>query len=247
MTYCCAVKLNAGLVFASDSRTNAGVDNVGRFSKLHVLEQADERVITLLSSGNLSITQGAIEHLHRAVRQGATVNWTNVASMSDVAALLGDAMREVRARDEPYLARSGIDSGASFLLGGQIRGERPRLFLVYSEGNAIEATAETPFLQTGEIKYGKPILDRVISPDLGLLEATKCVLVSFDSTIRSNVSVGPPIDMLLLPINHLRADMRFHVEESDAYWRELSSRWAAGLRRVFAELPPPDWFPDSQQ
>ena len=247
MTYCCAVKLNAGLVFASDSRTHAGVDNIGRFSKLHVLEQPGERVVTMLSAGNLSVTQGAIEHLHRAVRQGDVLNWTNAASMADVAMLLGQAMRQVRERDEPYLAKSGIDASASFLLGGQIQGERPRLFLVYSEGNAIEATAETPFLQIGEIKYGKPILDRVIRPEIGLLDATKCVLVSFDSTMRSNVSVGLPIDLQLLPINHLRADMKFHIDEQDAYWRELSDRWAVGVRRVFAELPPPQWYPDTQQ
>ncbi|MHB1669791.1 MAG: peptidase [Thiomonas sp.] len=247
MTYCCAVKLNAGLVFASDSRTNAGVDNIGRFSKLHLLERPDERVITMLSSGNLSITQGAVEHLHRAVRQGEAQNWTNAQSMADVAQLLGEAMRAVRERDEPYLAKSDIDAHASFLLGGQIRGERPRLFLVYSEGNAIEATAETPFLQIGEVKYGKPILDRVIRPEISLLDATKCVLVSFDSTMRSNVGVGLPIDLLLLPANHLRGDMKFHIDEQDAYWRELSARWAAGVRRVFAELPPPQWYPDSQQ
>jgi putative proteasome-type protease len=247
MTYCCAVKLNAGLVFASDSRTHAGVDNIGRFSKLHVLEQTGDRVIVMLSAGNLSITQGAIEQLHRGVRQGDAENWTTAQSMADVAMLMGEAMRYVRRRDEPYLASSGIDANASFLLGGQIRGERPRLFLVYSEGNSIEATAETPFLQTGEIKYGKPILDRVIRPELSLLEATKCVLVSFDSTMRSNVSVGLPIDLLLLPINQLNTEMKFHIDEHDAYWRELSDRWAAGLRRVFADLPPPQWYPDSQQ
>lgn len=247
MTYCCAVKLNAGLVFAADSRTNAGVDNIGRFSKLHVLEQPGDRVIAMLSAGNLSITQGAVEHLHRAVRRGDADNWQAAPSMSDIAHLLGEAMRAVRRRDEPYLAESGIDASASFLLGGQIRGERPRLFLVYSEGNAIEATAETPFLQAGEIKYGKPILDRVIRPELSLLDATKCVLVSFDSTIRSNVSVGLPIDMLLLPTNRLRADQRFHIDEHDAYWRELSDRWGAGVRRIFSELPPPHWYPESQQ
>ena len=247
MTYCCAVKLNAGLVFAADSRTNAGVDNISRFTKLHVLEQPGERVITLLSAGNLSVTQGAIEHLHRAVRQGDPENWTTVQSMADVAQLMGDAMRRVRERDGEALSRSGIDASASFLLGGQIRGERERLFLVYSEGNAIEATSETPFLQIGEIKYGKPILDRVIKPEISLLEATKCVLVSFDSTMRSNVSVGLPIDMLLLPRGHLKADMKYHIDEQDPYWRELSQRWASGVRRVFTELPAPQWYPESQQ
>ena len=247
MTYCCAVKLNAGLVFAADTRTHAGVDNVGRFSKLHVLEQPGERVVALLSSGNLSVTQGAIEQLHRAVRRRDAQTWASVPSLADVALLLGDAMREVRARDEPYLKAGGIDASASFLLGGQIRGECQRLFLVYSEGNSIEATAETPFLQTGEVKYGKPILDRVIRPEVSLLDATKCVLVSFDSTIRSNVSVGLPIDLLLLPRERHAADLRYRIDEHDPYWRELSERWAAGVRRVFAELPPPQWYPQAQQ
>jgi putative proteasome-type protease len=247
MTYCCAIMLNAGLVFASDSRTHAGVDNVGCFSKLHLLERQGDRVITLLSAGNLSVSQGAIEHLHRAVREGEARNWTTVQSLSDVAMLLGDAMRAVIARDGPDLGRSGIDASASFLLGGQIGQERPRLFLVYSEGNAIEATPETPFLQIGEIKYGKPILDRVIRSEISLLEATKCVLVSFDSTMRSNVSVGLPIDLLILPRNRLAADLRYRVDEHDAYFRELSERWARGLRRVFSELPPPLWYPEGQQ
>lgn len=247
MTYCCAVMLNAGLVFASDSRTHAGVDNVGCFSKLHVLEIPNNRVITLLTAGNLSVSQGAIEHLHRSVRENQAQNWTNVQSLSDVAMLLGDAMRAVVARDGPSLKQSGIDASATFLLGGQVGEERPRLFLVYSEGNAIEATPETPFLQIGEIKYGKPILDRVIRSEISLLEATKCVMVSFDSTMRSNVSVGLPIDLLILPRNRLQADLRYRVDDQDAYFRELSERWARGLRRVFSELPPPHWYPDGQQ
>ncbi len=247
MTYCCAVKLNAGLVFAADSRTHAGVDNIGRFSKLHCLDVPGERAMAMLSAGNLSVTQGAVELLHRALRTGEQRHWANVDSMAEMAQLLGEAMRAVRARDEPYLSRSGIDASASFLLGGQIRGERPRLFLVYSEGNAIEATDETPFLQIGEVKYGKPILDRVIRSHISLLDATKCVLVSFDSTMRSNVSVGPPIDLLLLPVDHLQADLKMRIDEHDAYWRELSQRWAAGVRRIFAELPPPMWYPGSQQ
>lgn len=247
MTYCCAVKLDAGLVFAADSRTHAGVDNIGRFGKLHVLERPGERTVVLLSAGNLSVTQGALERLQRAARLGEMRNWSNVDSLSEMAQLLGDAMREVRARDEPYLSRSGVDASASFLLGGQIRGEAPRLFLVYSEGNAIEATAETPFLQIGEIKYGKPILDRMIRPELSLLDATKCVLVSFDSTMRSNVGVGLPIDLLLLPLGRLRGDLKYRIDEHDAYWRELSDRWASGVRRVFADLPAPTWYPESQQ
>ncbi len=247
MTYCCAVKLDAGLVFAADSRTHAGVDNIGRFSKLHVLDRPGERSIAMLSAGNLSVTQGALERLHRGLRLGDERNWSNVDSMAQMAQLLGDAMREVRARDEPYLSRGGIDASASFLLGGQIRGEAPRLFMVYSEGNAIEATDETPFLQIGEVKYGKPILDRMIGPGLGLLDATKCVLVSFDSTMRSNVSVGLPIDLLLLPAGRLHADLKYRIDEHDAYWRELSERWAAGVRRIFAGLPAPTWYPESQQ
>lgn len=250
MTYCVAVTLDAGMVFASDSRTNAGVDQVSVFRKMHVIARDDDRVIIFLSSGNLSITQSAInllEHLSRSSDANKTV--TNASSMFEVADLVGNALREVRRRDGPYLQQNNIDSSASFIVGGQIRGEPQRLFNIYSEGNFIEATPETPYFQIGESKYGKPVIDRVIQRNTQLMEAAKCVLVSFDSTMRSNISVGLPIDMLIYENNSLKVRVQRRIEEADAYFRMIHNQWGEGLRRVFAQLPNPDWnndgIPDS--
>ena len=250
MTYCVAVTLDAGMVFASDSRTNAGVDQVSVFRKMHVIARDDDRLIVFLSSGNLSITQSAInllEHLSRSSDANKTV--TNASSMFEVADLVGNALREVRRRDGPYLQQNNIDSSASFIVGGQIRGEPQRLFNIYSEGNFIEATPETPYFQIGESKYGKPVIDRVIERNTQLMEAAKCVLVSFDSTMRSNISVGLPIDMLIYENNSLKVRVQRRIEEADAYFRMIHNQWGDGLRRVFAQLPNPDWnndgIPDS--
>jgi putative proteasome-type protease len=245
MTYCVATILDAGLVFASDSRTNAGVDHVSSYRKMHVFASAGERVIVILSSGNLSVTQGTINLLQQALRSadgGATL--MTVLSMSGVAELVGAALREVRRRDAPYLERNQVDAGASFIVGGQLRGEPQRLFNIYAEGNFIEAARETPYFQVGESKYGKPVIDRVIRPGTGLLEATKCILVSFDSTMRSNISVGLPIDLLLYTRNSLRVGMQRRIEENDEYFRMIHRQWGEGLRKVFAELPNPDWETD---
>src|SRR5216110_2834864 len=191
MTYCVAMSLDAGMIFASDSRTNAGVDQVGKFSKMRVFSREGDRIIVTLSSGNLSMTQSALNILEQRARSGDSQQqlW-NATSMFEVARLLGDALREVKTRDGPYMAQNNIDSHANFLVGGQITGEAPRLFDVYSEGNFIEATPETCYFQIGESKYGKPVLDRVVTRESSLVEATKCTLVSFDSTMRSNISVG---------------------------------------------------------
>jgi putative proteasome-type protease len=190
MTYCVAMSLEAGMIFASDSRTNAGVDQVSRFSKMRTFVDDGERVVVTLSSGNLSITQNALNILEQRARAGdGPQHLLNAGSMFDVARLIGDALREVKGRDGPYLAQNNIDASANFLVGGQIRGEPPRLFNVYSEGNFIEATAETCYFQSGETKYGKPIIDRVMSRSAPLVDATKCTIVSFDSTMRSNISV----------------------------------------------------------
>jgi len=198
MTYCIGLNLAEGLLFASDSRTNAGVDDVRRASKMRVFAKPGERLVVTLSSGNLSLTQNAMNLLeHRATQAQEQAGIYTATSMFEVATLVGDALREIRKRDEPYLRSSGIDPSGSFIVGGQISGEPPRLFLVYSEGNFIESNPDTPWLQTGEIKFGKPILDRIIRYDTTLAEATKCALVSLDSTMRSNLSVGPPIDLLL--------------------------------------------------
>jgi putative proteasome-type protease len=243
MTYCVALRLDAGMIFASDSRTNAGVDHVSTFTKMRVFERKDDRVIVVLSSGNLAMTQGVVNLLdrHQHAAEGTSTIWS-VDSMYDAAALVGDALREMQRKDGPYLMQSNIDVNANLIVGGQIKGEAMRLFHVYAQGNFIEATDETPYFQLGESKYGKPILDRVINTGTPQKEAAKCVLISFDSTMKSNISVGLPIDMLWLPKDSLRVGLQQKIREGDPYFTMLRSRWGGGLRRVFGELPDPDWL-----
>lgn len=241
MTYCVALKLNAGLVFASDSRTNAGVDQIARFKKMRSFVNNGDCVIVILSSGNLSITQSAINLLEQRGRRNELQNLWNAQSMFDVAILLGDCLRQVRDRDGPFLLEGNVTAGANFIIGGQVRGEPPRLFLMYDEGNFIEATDETPYFQIGETKYGKPIIDRVIHAETPLMHAIKCVLVSFDSTMRSNISVGLPIDLACYARNSFNLDRVHHITDSDSYFSQISQRWSEGLRGVFASLPDPDW------
>jgi putative proteasome-type protease len=195
MTYCVGVLLNQGIVFASDSRTHAGLDNFASFSKMTVLERAGDRVYVLLSSGNLAGTQAIISVLKQRGDEAPPNLWS-ARTMFDMAGMVSDAMRDIERRDKPHLAKSDVSFNASFILGGQIEGEPMRLFRIYAEGNFIEAGVDTSFFQTGETKYGKPILDRVITPSTNLADASKCVLVSFDSTMRSNLSVGMPIDLV---------------------------------------------------
>ncbi len=242
MTYCVGVLLDAGMVFGSDSRTNAGVDQIATFRKMHVFAQPGERVIVVLSSGNLSITQSAIHLLAERANGGGTHKTVfNCNSMFDVADLLGNALRDVRKHDAQYLVQNNIDPGASFIVGGQIGNEPQRLFNVYSEGNFIEATPETPYFQIGESKYGKPVLDRVINRTTSLLDAAKCVLVSFDSTMRSNISVGLPIDLAIYHNNALRIGIQRRIMQGDPYFGMIHTQWGEGLKRVFAELPNPQW------
>ena len=243
MTYCVAISLDSGMLFASDSRTNAGVDHVATFSKMKVFERRDERVLVLLSSGNLAITQGVINILDRQAHAepGSDTIW-QARSLYDVAAMVGDALREMQRRDGPYLMQGNIDFNATLLLGGQIAGEQPRLFNIYSQGNFIEATPDSIYFQVGESKYGKPVLDRVISSGTSVAEAAKCVLISFDSTIRSNISVGLPIEMLWLPKDALRVGIHRRIVEGDPYFTMLRQGLGGGLRRVFGELPNPDWL-----
>ena len=243
MTYCVALRLDSGMIFASDSRTNAGVDHIATFTKMRVYEKKDDRVIVVLSSGNLAMTQGAINILdrHHKAEEGTETIW-NVDSLYDAAALVGDALREMARRDGPFLSQSSIEAHSNLLVGGQIKGEAPRLFHVYAQGNFIEATDDTPYFQLGESKYGKPILDRVVSMATPQKEAAKCVLISFDSTMKSNISVGLPIDLLWYPRDSLRVGMQHRIREGDPYFTMLRSRWGGGLRRVFSELPDPDWL-----
>jgi putative proteasome-type protease len=243
MTYCVSMALDAGMIFASDSRTNAGVDHIARFSKMRVWKKDGERMIVTMSSGNLSITQNALSMLEQRIRadDDDEMHFYNASSMFDVARMLGDALREVKSRDGAYLMQNNIDSSANFILGGQIRGEPQRLFHVYTEGNFIEATPDTPYFQIGETKYGKPIIDRVINRDTSLTDAIKCVMVSFDSTMRSNISVGLPIDLVVYERDTLRVKLQRRVDDTDPYFQMIHTQWGEGLRRIFGQLPDPDW------
>jgi len=242
MTYCVGVLVNEGVVFASDSRTNAGVDNFAQFCKMAVFERPGDRVIVLLSSGGLAGTQAILSVLKQRAEtdDGKPSLWT-ARTMFDVARVISDATREVEERDAAWLKGANLSFNASFIFGGQIKGEPMRLFRTYAETNFIEAERDTPFLQTGETKYGKPILDRVIEATTSIEDAAKCVLVSFDSTMRSNLSVAMPIDLLCYEKDSFVATHRRRLDVGDEYFTKLSSSWSEGVRRVFTGLPNPKW------
>ena len=242
MTYCIGVMLDQGMIFASDSRTSAGMDNIAKFCKMTVFERRGDRVIVLLSSGNLAGTQAVIGVLNqRCAAGGATAHLWSAGTMFDVAMLVADAMRDIERRDGPYLEDNEVGFNASFIVGGQIGGEPMRLFRIYAEGNFIEAGIDTPYFQTGENKYGKPIVDRVITRLTPLADATKCVLVSFDSTMRSNLSVGMPIDLICYHRDSLEVRYRRRFDDGDAYFTALSLEWGEGTRQVFRQLPDLVW------
>ncbi len=245
MTYCIGIRLNAGLVFLSDSRTNAGIDQISIFRKMIVYENPGDRFMVLLSAGNLSISQSVreilqLEKVDRGPDQPALTIW-NADSMFDAVRVLGAAVRRVYQQDGPSLRAAGIDFNASMIFGGQIRGEAMRLFLVYSAGNFIEATRETCFFQVGESKYGKPILDRVLVPDTPLDEAAKCALVSMDSTLKSNLSVGLPLDLLVYREGSFKSDQIVCIDEQNPYFQMIHSTWGQRLREVFESIEDPVW------
>ena len=245
MTYCVAIKLNAGLVFLSDSRTNAGLDQISTFRKMIVYEKADDRFMVLLSAGNLSISQSVREILQierikeNGDDEGVTI-W-NAKSMFDAARILGSTIRKVHDRDAASLKQAGVDFNVSLIFGGQIKGEGMRLFQVYSAGNFIEATPETPYFQVGESKYGKPVLDRVITPTTPLDEAAKCALVSMDSTLKSNLSVGLPLEMVVYEVNRFETDKVVCIDENNPYFKMLHGSWGQTLRQVFDSIEDPMW------
>ena len=241
MTYCVAMRLDAGLVFLSDSRTNAGVDHINCFRKMQLWERPGDRVLVLMTSGNLSISQAVINLLSERMAEPELPSLANVANLFEAARLVGGALREVFERDATALKEFGIEFNAAFILGGQIRGDTPRLFHVYAAGNFIEATEDTPYFQIGESKYGKPIIDRVIRPASSLAEAAKCALVSMDSTIRSNLSVGLPLDLLIVERDALMVKSHISIGSDHAYFNAIRSQWGGRLRDAFAELPNPDW------
>ena len=245
MTYCVGIRLNAGLVFLSDSRTNAGLDAISTFRKMMIYEQPGERFMVMLSAGNLSISQSIREVLQVEKIPGAEgeepITIWNAKSMFDATRVLGSAVRRVYHQDGPSLKAAGVDFNASMIFGGQIKGEAMRLFLVYSAGNFIEATRETCFFQVGESKYGKPILDRVLTPTTALDEAAKCALVSMDSTLKSNLSVGLPLDLLVYREGSFKSDEIACLDENNPYFKMIHSTWGQRLREVFESIDDPRW------
>jgi putative proteasome-type protease len=245
MTYCVAALLEEGIVFASDSRTSAGADNIATFSKMMCWERAGERVIVVLSSGNLATTQSVISLLKMRSRDENRKPMPNgvlgVSKMYEVAELIGVTLREIVNR-ERAVREHGVDIDCSFIVGGQIDHHTPRLFRIYPEGNFIEASQDTNFFQIGETKYGKPIIDRVVKYTTPLKEVAKAFLVSFDSTMRSNLTVGLPIDLLAYERNSCRVTLKRRFRNyRDPYFSKISDTWSAGLRRAFAEVPDVPW------
>jgi putative proteasome-type protease len=245
MTYCVGIRLDAGLVFMSDSRTNAGLDQISTYRKMMIYERPDDRFMVLLSAGNLSVSQSVreilqVEKVDRGVHEEPLTIW-NATSMFDATRVLGAAVRRVYEQDGPSLKAAGIDFNASMIFGGQIKGEAMRLFMVYSAGNFIEATRETCFYQVGESKYGKPILDRVLTPSTPLDEAAKCALVSMDSTLKSNLSVGLPLDLLVYREGEFCSDHVVCIDDSNPYFRMIRSTWGQRLHEVFEGIDDPRW------
>jgi putative proteasome-type protease len=245
MTYCIGLRLNAGLVFLSDSRTNAGMDQISTFRKMMIYEKPGDRFMVMLSAGNLSVSQSVrellqVERLDQGPGEEPLTIW-NAASMFDAARVLGATVRRVYHDDGAALKTAGIEFNASMILGGQIKGEAMRMFLVYATGNFIEATRETCYFQIGESKYGKPVLDRLIVPTTPLDTAAKCALVSMDSTMKSNLSVGLPLDLLVYREGALCSDRVVCIDDGNPYFQMIRTTWGQRLREVFDSLEDPYW------
>jgi putative proteasome-type protease len=247
MTYCLGMLLEDGLVFGADSRTNAGVDHIATFRKLTVFERPGERVMVLLSAGSLATTQSVVSLVSERLgaRKGEDSLYKS-STMFNAARIVGRALREIIDADEEYVRGQGADPSASFILGGQIKGRPPRLFQIYGAGNFIEATPETPFLQIGETKYGKPILDRVLTHQTPIGAATKCALLSLDSTMRSNLSVGPPLDILCYPRDSFSSERQYQIADDDPYFTQIRQRYSQGIQELFDRLPEPEWSPEAK-
>ena len=247
MTYCLGVITKSGLVMASDSRTNAGVDYVSNYQKLFDFSLPGERVIIICTSGNLAITQGVITNLRRDLKAQENVNLHSLPNLHEVANYIGGKIRQVQEKDGSWLKKDGIDFQCSLLVGGQIRGEEPQLYLIYSQGNYIHATPETPFLQLGETKYGKPILDRTLNFHTSLEAAAKCALLSIDSTMKSNISVGPPISMVMYETDSFMIKHQLLLRQGDPYLVKVRKLWEESLKKAFDNMPNIEWqyYPES--
>jgi putative proteasome-type protease len=244
MTYCCGILVRDGLVMFADTRTNAGVDNVSTFRKLHVFTAPGQRIMAIATAGNLSISQSVVSMLREGWENpdtGETETLMTAPTMFQAAQRVGRTVRQVFEDEGAALAASDVKFDVSFLLGGQIKGERPRLFMLYSAGNFIECTIDTPYLQIGEHKYGKPVLDRAITYDIDLYDALKVGLVSVDSTMRSNLSVGMPLDVLIARRDAYDAEINYRIEPGEPYFHDLRERWSAALRQAHANIPRPPY------
>ena len=239
MTYCVALKLEQGLVFMSDTRSNAGVDNISQVLKVNSWETPGDRAIVLLSSGNLATTQTVASLLDERARANDTAapSVLSAQSMFQVATIVGGTLREVITNTSPMMAPSASPFGATFILGGQVGDEAPRLFLVYPEGNFIEAGDDNPFFQTGEIKYGRPMLVRALDRHMSFEAAVKLLCVSFDSTIRANAGVDLPIDLRVIPAGERRISEKRRFERDDPYFNRISSEWSKALNEALSLLP----------
>lgn len=244
MTYCVGLLLQGGLVMIADTRTNAGVDQVSTYRKLHVFEKPGERVITIATSGNLSVTQTALSLLREGVHNpetGQIETLDQAPTIFRAAQLVGHCVRQVRKDVATGMEAENINFDVTLLVGGQIRGGEMGLYLVYSAGNFIECGVETPYLQIGENKYGKPIIDRAVTFKTDLYQALKIGLISFDSTIRSNLAVGLPIDLIVIRRDALEAELRYRIEPDDDYFRALGDQWSAALKAAHSAIPLPPY------
>jgi putative proteasome-type protease len=237
MTYCIAASINEGLILVSDSRTNAGIDNVSTHGKMHAFATNSDRIIVLLCAGNLATTQAVLEQLHRDKIKNAQINVNNVECLSEAAAYLGHVSLEKQKQHLNAEGQSAFNPSASFILAGQIGNEPHGAYMVYAEGNSITSSANTPFLQIGESKYGKPILDRFLKLNTSIDEAARCCLVSMDSTIRSNASVGPPVEMLIYRKDTFRFEEYYCFDDDNDYLLQLRRSWETKLREAVAALP----------
>jgi len=236
LTYCVGITVNDGLVLASDSRTNAGVDQVSTYSKMHAFGSPGEWMVTLLSAGNLATTQAVSRQVRRDIENAAPNSLAGTSRVAEAAEYIGE-LNLSQQRKHAKSADDSFNPEASFIVAGQYSGQPPQLYLVYAEGNYIRASRQTPFLQIGESKYGKPILDRIIDSEVDMETAARCALVSMDSTMRSNLSVGPPIELLIYRADSLSAGDYFELDENDEYLRRLHQAWEQEVKEAFARLP----------
>jgi putative proteasome-type protease len=241
MTYCLGILTRFGLVMAADSRTNAGVDYISTHQKLFDFSKAGDRVLLICTAGNLSVTQATLTLLRRDLMANAESNLHTLPSLYEIARYIGSKAREIQDQDRPWLERDHIDAQCTFLLGGQVQGEEPALFLIYSQGNCIQASKDTPFLQIGEAKYGKPILDRILNFDTSLEAAAKCALLSIDSTMKSNISVGPPIRLAMYEANTFKIRYELKLKLGAPYLAQIRGMWEVALREAFDNMPDIDW------